>query len=172
MLLITTLLINSIGGIVSSEQTGWNWYVSKKGGYKLKYPAGADWEVDERAPFFFVSKQIERAEASISFAVGVFNETDPHLSTYEELMIALRPDAEILEVTNISLDGFPATKAVFFYYVLFGDYHKSMDILIKKEGKSYGILYTVTSRGIKTGEILFESYLSTANEMINSFRFL
>jgi hypothetical protein len=160
----------------------WKWYESKEWGFKIKYPAGADWEAeefeDETGTGFLVSKWIEKEKTFIFFGVAFVRESDPHLSTYEELMAhpdyelgSESPDIKCLEVSNITLGGFPATKAVFCHSHVLG-YSKTILILTKKEGNCYEIEYGSTSKEIKKTEKYFREYLPIANEMINSFRFL
>jgi hypothetical protein len=161
--------------VSSSKRTRWKWYIDKQGGYKLKYPAGADWEAeaeefeDETGTGFFVSKWIKKEKTFISFGVGFFRESDHHLSTYEEATES--PYFKCLELSNITLDGFPAAKAVFSDFDTLG-YYKSICILTKKEGNCYEIYYESSSQEIKKTEKYFREYLPIANEMINSFRFL
>jgi hypothetical protein len=192
-LLFVSLFIGCIGEkkeekeqaeYLESLPEDWKIYENKKWGIKFKYPSKWEFEegpvggVDGVGVFKWVGV---KKDIQIYLCVSFMEDPYPNLSTYEESKKLLKEieeysdDFTCLELTNITLDGVPATKCVVSYSeykITRRDYDYEIVIVAKKEGKYYGFLYGASSEEIENAAKYFKEYLPIANEMINSFRFL
>jgi hypothetical protein len=180
-LTIAMLALSLLAPLCLGSKQKWKWYESKEGEYKVKYPA--DWNI-----------QVQGGESLLVFDalnIGYDPGLSLHVSCspahYNESLYELEiksiewakkknfPDFICSEITNITLNGYPAIKAV----ATFTDarhsppsHVKEISIMCAREGKHYVIHFMVETYDAKKTERYFDKYPPLANEMIDSFKFI
>jgi hypothetical protein len=187
LLVIGVLILSSMSLIFTNQsfKQKWKWYESKEGKYKVKYPA--DWVVEapssKRLPQIFLAYTDIGKDLSLDFQVvctqAHFKESLLYELTMEseEKMKKKFPDYTCLEITNITLDGFPAIKIVGTFTDArsesFPPFHeKEICITSVRKGITYVINFNVATYDAKKTAEDFDKYLPLANEMIDSFKFI
>jgi hypothetical protein len=183
--------VEGVDYLIKPAEPGWNWYINKVYNYKVKYPT--DWRNLEICPDGFAIDDPHVYPGWGFFGVEVMplKEYEKELSKegiknydrWEEAKWFLEAtkreaqDVQLLELTNISLGGIPATKIVCSYtYTSSRNLERKarkLDVMIfpdVKDGKVYGILYGA-SRKIEKAETLYE-YAPVVEQMIDSFEFI
>jgi hypothetical protein len=168
--------------LCSGSEQEWRWYENEEWGYKVKYPS--DW--NNQTLQIGLSQVFDALnigeDPSLSFHVAC---SKAHFkgSLYKQIMEEgverLKkdyPDYTCLEITNITLDGFPAVKIVAAYTDARTEsppsHTKEIYIVSAREGITYGINFSVNTPDAKKTERYFDEYLPLANEMIDSFKFI
>jgi hypothetical protein len=182
LLALSMLALSLFAPLCLGSKQKWKWYESKEGGYKVKYPA--DWEVQvssrKRPPQIFLAYTYIGKELDLTFQ-AICSQPPSKKSPYELTIESVEmfkkdfPDYTCLEITNITLDGFPAVKRV----DTFTDatespplHTKAIWIKSARKGKTYSISFMVNTHDAKKTERYFDEYLPLAEEMIDSFKFI
>jgi hypothetical protein len=177
------LAFSLIAPLCSGAKQKWEWYESKGGKYKVKYPA--DWVVrappSKRLPQIFLAYTNIGKDLGLDFQVVCSqppSKKSPYELTIENVEMSKKdfPDYTCLEITNITLDGFPAVKIVGTFTDARTEsppFHtKEIWILSARGGITYGINFSVRTHDAKKTAENFDKYLPLANEMIDSFKFI
>jgi hypothetical protein len=174
--------VEGVDYLIKPAEPGWNWYISSKFGFKQKYPA--DWKNFDMSADGFL---IDDPEEDGFFCSMVFpmKEVEKDLGKIdspwqlEKKMIEFdknlesRSDFKLLKLTNFTLDGTPAAKAVYTYCYYdpergkkFGSELKAIEVTTIKGKYHYSLSYDCAE--VDT----FDKYYDTVNKMINSFEFI
>jgi hypothetical protein len=178
LLALNMLALSLLAPFCSGAKQKWKTYENKEWGFKVKYPA--DWNI-----------QVLPGESLLLFdALNIGYDPDlvfqvicsqppskktPYELTIESVELFKKdfPDYTYLEITNITLDGFPTVKIV----DTFTDATKSPPLHTKaiwiasaRKGISYSISFMVNTQDAKKTAENFDKYLPLANEMIDSFK--
>jgi hypothetical protein len=183
--------VEGVDYLIKPAEPGWNWYINKVHNYKVKYPT--DWRRLKTYPEGFIIHDPQVGTSWGSFGVGAvpLKECEKELSkegirSYDRWEVAKwfleatkrkKQDVQLLELTNISLGGIPATKIVCSYTYTSSQNperkYRMLDVMIYpdvKDGKVYDTSYSA-SRDIEKAETLYE-YAPVVEQMIDSFEFI
>jgi hypothetical protein len=169
---------------IEPAEPGWNWYINKEFGFKIKYPT--DWknfEAYREASLggFLIDDSVE--DGFFDVRVMPLKELEKFIGKTEmplsitrkvvEARAAVEADLEIVEITNLTLAGAPATKIKYTFYHKHPDTGekiegemKAMEISLIKDKYLYEFSYDCAES--KT----FDKYSNTIDKMINSFEFI
>jgi hypothetical protein len=178
--------VEGIDYLLEPAEPGWNWYVSKEAGFRMKYPT--DWKDFDADAFGF---SIDDPQKDGSFFYGSFYCTIYPMKTVKETLgkidspwqaakifiegekrLESRIDIKLLELTNFTIDGTPAAKAVYTYQ----PYSPELGKRIGTEEKE---IYITLIKGKYFYEVSYEAevdafnkYYPTIEKMIKSFEFI
>jgi hypothetical protein len=176
----------------------WKVYENPEGGFRIKYPAS--WEIEEErsrgVDFSYRINSLSYAKyASISESVESFDRiytenidepsfrgkslwevTKEMLDEEKKFDEGTGTNARIIEISNITLDGKPATKYIkegYDKYLSLGI--KKISIISRDQENYYAMYFIFFTRNPESPEYkywLYDEYLPVVEQIINSFEFL
>jgi hypothetical protein len=178
---------------IEPAEPGWNWYINKEFGYKIKYPT--DWKnfealtIGSRSSIIFSGFAIDdpkedgflccsatllkKFEEDIGKKISSpWDIEKPHIEKVKEIEY----DFKLLELTNFTLQRAPGTRVIYTFHSTYdapdgtgkriGPEFKEIELAFLKEGYCYQLCYNFATTET------FDKYSSTLGKMINSFEFI
>jgi hypothetical protein len=167
-------LVEGVDYQIEPAEPGWNWYISKQAGFKIKYPTDCR---NFEAYLFWLRMDIGGGRFDISRCPPEELEEMKVDSLWQFMKWWIESwhfndaDFKVLEFTNLTLDKAPAARVIYTYYSTtqgekFGWKQKGVSVGAFKDGYAYVIEY-------EHAEVEnFDKDYPTIQKMINSFQFI